>query len=267
MFHESVNFSRKSIGPEDIPAIDIGVLIARFMELSSYIKGHVFVDGRPAATATLKNLVALEAEFDAWEKALANPWLYRTEKGPHLPPAAVFNGEYHVYPDMWVARILNHYRWARILLNQIILELFEQYPQSSSSQASDLRREYRLGLIGDLARATVVSTPSHWRHPLLDDKAPLPVDVHGKAGAGAAGLPILLFHLKVAACAPGVPIEYWDWVYGVVECIWGDMGMHHAKSIMDELLVHRSELENGKGKTKEVKHTTPAVHTPAVYTV
>lgn len=150
-----------------------------------------------------------------------------------------------------MARIWNYYRWARILVNQMILDLAAKNPTSSHSLINLAATKDRLDTVRLLSRDILASTPSHWRHPLLGDKTPLPVQQQGGAGAGAAGIPVLLFHLKVAGCAPGVPLEYWQWSYGVIECIWGDMGMQHAKSMMDAMAVHRAEADKPENKPKQ----------------
>lgn len=237
--------------PEDVPASELGSLIARFIELSSKARFSILRDGKPTTTAMIKNLIDMDDEFEQWEDSLDGYWLYKVEHGPHLPPAAVFEGEYHDYYDMWVARIWNYYRWARILVNQMILDLAAKNPTSSHSLINLAATKDRLDTVRLLSRDILASTPSHWRHPLLGDKTPLPVQQQGGAGAGAAGIPVLLFHLKVAGCAPGVPLEYWQWSYGVIECIWGDMGMQHAKSMMDAMAVHRAEADKPENKPKQ----------------
>ena len=237
--------------PEDVPATRLGLLIARFIELSSKVRFSVLSDGTKTTTNMIKDLIDIDDEFEQWEDSLDGYWLYKVERGPHLPPAAVFEGEYHDYYDMWVARIWNYYRWARILASQLILDLVAKNPTSSHSLINLAAVDDRLGSVKVLARDILASTPCHWRHPLLGDKTPVPVQQKGGAGAGAAGVPVLLFHLKVAGCAPGVPLEYWQWSYSVIECIWGDMGMQHAKSMMDAMIAHRAEVNKPENKPKQ----------------
>jgi hypothetical protein len=249
MFQEWVSFSQRAISPEDQPSITLGLLIARFIEMSSYVRFNVLNDGKPTTTSTIEKLLGLDDEFSDWEGSLDGFWRYKTEKSAHLPAAAVFEGEYHNYYDMWIARIWNHYRWSRILLNQLILDMVNSNPVSGQSLVSDDGRQERLAVIKRLARDILASTPSHWRHPLLGDNAAVPVQQKGGGGAGAAGVPILLFQLQVAACAPGVPPKFWNWAYGVLECIWGDMGMLHAKTMMDTMLAHRESMNNRAPRT------------------
>ncbi|KAG9255208.1 uncharacterized protein F5Z01DRAFT_635496 [Emericellopsis atlantica] len=255
-FNDWVAFCQQGMPADDQRAPELGLMIARFIKLASYTRFNVLQDGIASTAATMQEAIDIEKGFEKWEDELDGHWLFTAEKTLHLPPAAVFQGEYHDYYDMWVARIWNYYRWARILANQQILDLADKYPASCGPL---LARHYPNGrndcidTAGDMARDILASTPSHWRHPLLGDKTPLPVQQQGGAGAGAAGIPVLLFQLRAAACAPGVPIEYWSWAYGVMECVWGDMGMQHAKSMMDALLAHRESLRRDELRDQEAQ--------------
>lgn len=235
MFHDWVSFARQAMQPEDLPAAEIGGILARFVKLAMTARRRQYRDGEAAVVQLLEKLMKLELELESWVDSLDGIWRYRMQQAPDLPSSAVFGGEYHVYHDLWVARVWNHYRWARILVNQMILETAGKYPLSSSPRAADIAHEERLTTIKIEAREIVISTPCHWRHPLLSGKIGQQLEELGAGRLGSAGLPILLFHLKIAACAPGVPQEYWNWTYDIMNCIWGDMGMLHAKNMMDSM--------------------------------
>jgi hypothetical protein len=241
---EWLEFSSSLLDPDDLPAYDLGLLVAQFCELSAYVQTHVLIDGRPNTTFTLQKLIQLDAEFVRWEQGLEGNWLYQTIKAKHLPPAAIFDGEYHIYYDMWAARIWGHYRWARILLNQTIVEFVNTSPISSLSLISATELDHRLDIIRTIARDVLISTPSHWRHPHLEEK--VSVAQTGGAGSGSAGLPVVLFQLKVATSAPGIPMKYWDWAYSVIGSMWGDLGMLHAKSMMEAMRAQRDSLQRAK---------------------
>lgn len=241
-FNDWVNFSRPLLDDVDQPAIDLGLLIARFLELSAFVRNHVLSDGRRWTASALQKMLELDADFVKWAEEREGPWQYRTVTSQDLPLQAVFHGEYHVYYDLWFARMWSHYRWARILINQMILDFANNNPMSSLPLLSVLEQDERFQLIRTLCRDLLVSAPNHWRHPLLSDSEAVFFEQPGGAGSGAAGIPILLFHIKVAACAPGVPGEYWEWGQGIIECIWSDMGMLHAKSMMEAMRAHRDGL-------------------------
>lgn len=245
-FYETVSFSRSLLDPEDHPAMDLGVLIARFVNYSSYLKACEHRDTRPTPSSTLQRLFELDAAFADWELGLSGIWPYRTVEAAHLPSAAVFEGEYHVYYDMWTARVWSHYRWARLLVNQTILGVVHKYAQYGLDLLSTEEHDLCYKTIQKLSKDTLVSTPSHWRHPLLDEHSGVPVEKPGGAGSGSAGIPVVIFQLAVAACAPGLPAGYWDWTYEIMECIWGDLGMLHAKSMMAAMKTHRDGLQQAK---------------------
>ncbi|XEV05596.1 hypothetical protein FSHL1_010883 [Fusarium sambucinum] len=240
--YEWVSFAKTLLEPADHPATDLGPLVGQFIQLSTYIRTYPYSDGHVHTAAALKQLFALDASFLEWEHGLGPTWRFRTEKAKHLPSSVVFEGVYHVYYDMFVARMWGHYRWARTLLNQNIIEFIKKYPKSSAPLMSLAEYGRRYEIVRGLARDTLVSTPTHWRHPLLTDKSAMPVERIGGAGSGSAGLPVVLFHLQVAACAPGVPDTYWDWALAVMECIWSDMGILHAKSMMESMKAYRDSL-------------------------
>ena len=250
-FYDSVEFAHSNQKALDYPSVDVGYLIARFIDTASFVRHNIVRDGRAKANQTLREMIELDGEFGSWEKELQGPWLYRTEKADHLPREAVSQGEHHVYYDLFFARIWGHYRWARMLLNQMILDFASKNPLSALPLQSPSERDDRLRYIKKLARDILVSTPCHWRHPLLNDNAPRFLVQVGGAGSGSAGVPILLFHLKAAACAPGVPDEYLNWALGVIECTRSDMGMLGAKSMMDAMRMHR----DGKPKKKPMSLT------------
>lgn len=189
-------------------------------------------------------MLSLDTEFQEWDDGLTGSWRYHTKTASDLPPQAIFEGEYHVYHDLWFARMWNHYRWARILLNQMILDFASHNPMSSLPLLSVLEQDTRLQLIRRLSKDLLVSTPNHWRHPLLVDKNTAYFENPGGTGSGAAGVPVLLFHIRAAACAPGIPRTYWDWAQGIIECIWSDMGMLHAKSMLGSMTAYRDDMHS-----------------------
>lgn len=241
--HDILNFSSGHRNPIDAPALDLGRLITEFVDLSAYVKNHILSDGRPAAATTLKKMLDLDDQLLNWTKSLPNVWRFSVRHEDGLPRDAVFEGEWHVYRDIWVARIWAHYRWTRTLLQQMVLGLIDSCPTSSLPLVSAAERQDRLDLVCQLSRDTLVSTPVFWRHPLLADKHLMQVEQIGGGGSGAAGVPVLVFQLQTAACAPGVPVSHWEWASSILECIWGDMGMIHAKSMREAMIGYRDKLQ------------------------
>jgi len=245
-FIDWISFTSLRQPPCDRPASELGKLVARFVQISAFVRRHVLSENNPKTSYILRQLARLDQDLRAWESSVAAEaeWLFKRVRDYSLPRQAVFDGEYHVYNDLWTARLWNHYRWARVLTNQLMLDFVNRYPLASLPILSVAQQSDCYETIRRIARDTLVSVPSHWRHPLLPQEHPIPVEKAGTAGSGAAGIPPVLFQVKVAACAPGVPLEYWEWAVDFVQCVWGDMGMMHALSMMETLTAHRDAIEN-----------------------
>ena len=227
------------------PASFLLGIITRFVHLSAFARRGVFSDGRPNSADLIEQALQLDAELEKWERGAAGKWVFTLHDDAKLPPEASFHGQYHIYADMWAARIWSHYRWARILVNQMILEFVDTYPMSSLRIVSAAQQSRCLEDIRRLAQDVLVSIPTHVKHPLLTADHRTIIQTHGGSGAGAAGVPATLFHLKVAACAPGVPHEYWKWALSIMETVWADMGMLQAKSLAEVLRAHQDALHRG----------------------
>lgn len=226
----------------DKPATELAVLIARFLQISAFVEAQVLSDGRPKTSNAIRQLLDLDADLAAWVGGLKGEWVYQTGKAPHLSQRALFRGEYHVYHDVLIARTWNYFRWARILVNQILIDLVDKSPVSSLPLVSVARRSQAFRVVRKLAKETLVSTPSHWKHPLLEDSR-ITVENAGGGGAGAAGVPALIFQLKVASCAPGIPFEYWQWALDAVTTVWGDMGMLYARIVIEAMRAHQDNVQ------------------------
>ncbi|KAJ2897987.1 hypothetical protein MKZ38_004255 [Zalerion maritima] len=239
---KAIEFAMDHLPDHDQPVGNLGILATRYLQISSFVKRTVLTDGRPTAERTLQQLLALEEDFEAWEAALPPEWGYELKHNSALPPTAVFQGKYHLYPDMWMARMWNHYRWSRILTNEMILDFVERFPETSISMVSALQRWKCFDVNHRLSEDVMVSTPSHWKHPHLDEKAKAGVSTNGQAGSGAVGVPALLHHLRVAGCTPGISTEAFEWTYRLVQSVWSDMGMLHARIILDMMDKHKTKL-------------------------
>jgi hypothetical protein len=200
------------------------------------------VDDQPETDDMIQRLLALETVFDRVEPQLqaAYPFFEHQEDQPSL---VIFRGKWHSYTEIWGARIWNHFRWARLLLGENMINFTIQYPRSSASYISPPHKVQCYSTIERIAEETLISTPSHWHHPMLDDASARKYEAPGQGGAGAAALPSLLWHLKIAGCAPNVPPEFWDWAYDILQVVWKSMGMQHALALAEVMVEHRKALQ------------------------
>jgi hypothetical protein len=87
-----------------------------------------------------------------------------------------------------------------------------------------------------LAEDVAFTVPCLWAHPKLDSKAAEAMKPAGAARMSIwSGVPVLLYQIGVAGCAPGVPQELREWCVGTVECMWVETGMMQARSVADQL--------------------------------
>jgi hypothetical protein len=64
---------------------------------------------------------ALECDLERWEKGIPLQYIYQTIRLSERVDE-VYSDRYHAYSNIWAATIWNHYRCARILTNNIIVE-------------------------------------------------------------------------------------------------------------------------------------------------
>ncbi|KAK0722800.1 hypothetical protein B0T26DRAFT_234306 [Lasiosphaeria miniovina] len=222
----------------DRPAAELINMVTRFVQLSISVRSRSFGDGQPKTTKMITELLDLDGQLEAWEHGQEGVWGFAEKKADagFFPPEAVLDGCYHVYKDMWAARVWNHYRWARIMSSQMLLESVGRFPKSSLLLVSAAQQQLSLDAIARVARDSLVSTPTHYRHPGLERAHCEYFDqTKGGAGIGAAGIPTLLFQIKVAGAAPGVTHRHRAWALAMLETIWANSGMFQAKALAEML--------------------------------
>ncbi|KAK0732846.1 hypothetical protein B0T21DRAFT_385030 [Apiosordaria backusii] len=231
-FQHWLSMGASMVTPTDKPSAELIFPIVELVKLSTYVRNQHFIDGQQQTTDMIRTALVLDAEFGAWEDRQDGAWAVIEEhvSDKFFPSEAVFEGRYHIYTDMYIARIWNHYRWAKIMLSQLLIESVQRFPTSSSSLISDERLQQIQDCIIRLARDILISIPTHYRHPHL---RPAHLEYFDKTQGGAvigiAGIPTLLFVIKVAGVAPGIPRHYRTWALGILETIWAKMGMFQSK--------------------------------------
>lgn len=228
--------------PEDErPAVALISICSRFASLNAAVRSTAYIDKHDATASMMRQLLSIDDELEAWEASQQGKWLYETCRDPTLPPEAVFRHTYHHYSDVWTSRIWGHFRWARLLTNQMLLDFVGRYPGTAARVVSLTQQDRCYETIRRVAVDVLMSVPTHYKHPRLTYQHLDAIQTHGGAGAGAVGIPHLMFHLQVAACAPGVPLDVWTWAVELMETAWGDLGMLHAKSLAELSRRHRAK--------------------------
>ena len=235
--------SNEICSDEELPAADLVLLISRFVNLSAYVRKFAFSDGRNNTANVIQQLLEIDRDMERWESQRDGKWAVKVITVEGFPTEAIFRGKYHEYEDMWTARTWSHYRWARILIEQMILEFVERYPMSSLGFVSVAQQERMLANIGRLAKDILQSSACHYKDPRMTEEQREKVLIQGGPSAGAVGVPVIVFHLKTAACAPGVSKEIWQWAVDLMDTIWADLGMLHARSLAEVSRAHQDKLE------------------------
>jgi hypothetical protein len=225
-------------------AVDLAFVISHLLQLLLDADRATSLDGQPETDEVIQQFLALETEFDRIDGQLQAAYPF-TEHQTNEPSAALFRGKWHSYTEIWGARIWNHFRWARLLLGEYIIRFTIDYPRSSARYIPPSHKVRCYSTIEKIAEDMLISTPSHWHHPVLDKATAKRYEAPGQGGAGAAGLPSLLWHLKVSACAPNVPPDLWDWAYDILQVVWRNMGMQHAQALAEVMEEHRKTLQKG----------------------
>ncbi|KAH6636274.1 hypothetical protein F5144DRAFT_601032 [Chaetomium tenue] len=224
-----------TVSERDRPSAELIKVIARFVQLSALVRSQPHIDGRPKTATLIREALEINRDLEAWEGRQEGIWAVieeRSDDDGFFPSEAVLDGCYHVYDNTYIARVWNHYRWAHILVNQLLLESVARFPTSSAPLISPEQQTRSLSWIRRLARDILVSVPTHYRHPTLQ---PTHWDCFDKTKRGAviglAGVPTLMFEVKIAGCAPGVPARYRAWALGMLETAYKDTGMFQAKAM------------------------------------
>lgn len=223
-------------------AVDLAFAISRLLQMLLAVDRATLVDNRPETDELIQQFVLMEPVFDRIEHQLQDAYPF-VEHQSSQPSPALFRGKWHRYSEIWGARIWNHFRWARLLLGEYLIKFTVDYPRSSARYIPPPHKVQCYSTIARMARDTLVSTPSHWHHPVLDEATAVLYEAPGQGGAGAAGLPSLLWHLKMSGCAPNVPPDFWDWAYDILQVVWKNMGMQHAQALAEVMEEHRKTLQ------------------------
>jgi hypothetical protein len=235
-FFDWISMSTKRAPPPDRPAAELISMIVRLVQLSVLVRYRPLVDGQPGTANVIRQALELDAELDSWENRQEGIWTVTEEHANEgfFPAGSVFEDCYHVYSNMHTARVWSHLRWARVMVSQMLLESVAMLPLSSSQLVPAAHQKRSYTHIKRLVRDILVSIPTHYRHPNLKPEHYKFFD-EGKGGAhiGIAGIPSLLFGIKVASCAPGVPHQYRMWGLRILETVWCDTGMFQAKMLAD----------------------------------
>lgn len=218
---------KKALTPDDSHAADLAHIVSRFTNFHASVRSKLQTD----SNAILREALLFEADLEEWDMQLPQSWRYKLEQ--HTEESAVmFKGVSHRYRDFWTARIYNHYRWCRILVNELLLTQLGSFSSEDAAQ-----RSKSLDLVARQAADICSSVSIQFHKPTLLQEAK-------QTGVPAlSGCFLPLFPLAVAGSAIGVPQSLHDWVISMLEIIG------HRKGVAQALyLVPGTKLQREKWK-------------------
>lgn len=110
-------------GPDtDRLSAELIIASVRFLQLFVRVPSEPLMDGQPTTAEVIREAVEIDGLLDLWERRQTDIQPVTEERADDLfPPEAVFEGCYHVYTAMYMARSWNHYRRTRIMVSQMLV--------------------------------------------------------------------------------------------------------------------------------------------------
>jgi hypothetical protein len=202
-------------------------IMIRFIDLHASVRGGELTD----PNQIILQVLLLETEYEEWERELPAEWSFTTEQAEE-PDNAHFDGKYHMYSDIWYARMLNHYRWVRILLNELLLLHMARLPHLTTGHLAQKRKS--LAIINAMATDICRSIPSHFRrYANLSASEKLPPRM--------SGIFLMIWPLAVAGAAIGVSESLYDWVISRLEIISNQLGVRSASTMIERTKMCREK--------------------------
>ncbi|OJJ42449.1 hypothetical protein ASPZODRAFT_1311720 [Penicilliopsis zonata CBS 506.65] len=201
---------------QELPAARLLDIFLRFARLYSLL-GDTAVEKR----AVVDRAIALDAELEVWESSLPPEWSFTLQQS--MDRAHTYEGTYHLYHDMWAARILNHYRWGRLLVNEIILAY------TTVTIASSATRHRALETIRRMAVDLCAGAATQMKHVDVDCSIRPPAI--GMREPPLSGVFMLIFQLAVAGRASGVPQTLRAWVRALLDRLGYSLGIRRALEV------------------------------------
>lgn len=209
-----------SAPPEILPGVHLVDILIRFTKFDVYVHHR-----KPDARAVVNSALLFEDELREWEAHLPLHWSFTVKESKTCEHT--YRGQYHVYKDMWVAIIFNHYRWARLVVNETIVSQISMMARPTGNDV--IQRQQALDIISCMAIdicAGAASQEAISERGVAEDPSHIPL---------LNGTFMLLFPLGVAGGAAGTPDEVHDWVVGTFERIGCTTGIRRALEMIPHL--------------------------------
>lgn len=205
------------------PATTLAAFIIDFVTLNMQAKNGQIQDRE----GVIDRCQAIDQELEGWFSQLPPKWTYTTiDFVPENDDEISFHGQCHSYLDPFVAKILNYYRWARIMISDLLID---HATRLLPSPVVEGQKQRALAIARHMATGICIGAPLHlYQHspPHRDEEYISPV-IHGAF--------TLIFPLKVAASSHGTTKELKVWIISLLEHVGRSMGILQVLAIVREL--------------------------------
>ena len=176
--------------------------------------------------------ISLDVELQSWSERISEPYHYKElciassprQPTSHLLPMQPSN--VHVYNDIWVASLWNHYRFARIRLLETLVDCESRldFPENLEMRLQESSISLRnwnetiIKMVDDICASV----------PFLTGD----IDVQGNLNGGFHGIALggyyLLWPLHVASSAKSIGADQKAWIKGRLRHLGMVMGINQA---------------------------------------
>lgn len=205
---------REDLKPMDVPALTLTRIAHKFTNLHASIKNSTLLD----SNTILLEVRALDVELEEWQQSLPELWRFETRPAPETM-AFTFLGMTHHYKDVWVSRVLDHYRWLRILVNELILIHMQQVELQPHVFEHEEQRKRSVDVITMLATDICTSISSSFFQP--------------RRARTLSGVFMVMFPLAIAGSSWVVSEDLHYWVVDVLRYIGNQLGISQAISMIE----------------------------------
>lgn len=215
----------KSKQTEDATASALIDLAIHFIDLHRSVRNDPFFDPQKVV---LKALL-LDTELESWEAKLPLDWPF-TVQAVDVSDTSHFNGQYHLYHDVWSSRMLNHYRWIRILL---ILDHMMKLPYLTYEHLT--RKANAAKTITTMATDICICFSSYFQMTTLVEHQPLSPLKSGML------VFLMIWPLSIAGGGIGVPEHLYTWVLNQLDIIINHLGVLSAQTMLERTKMRREK--------------------------
>lgn len=223
LHHAAPNTS--SGGPTTFTGATLASIVFRCTNLNAAIRSSSSI----TSGGIVEESLVLIRELNDWEASLPEIWRFATVKVTNNLEDS-FNGAAHDYHDMWTARIWNNFRWANIIINEILIVHMAHLGSTSCEDIA--QRKESLATISRMA--TDICSSVHGQF----SKYGIKEAQNGKV-TPMAGCFLLMFPLAIAGSALEVSQGVHVFAIRILEKIGNTMGIQQALAMVNLTIAQR----------------------------